>query len=140
MHHSIPRYSKIAFFLILLLLLTASGCVIWIFAARSSKAGSACRFAEIYQDGELLESIPLDSVAEAYTFTVTGKSGGRNEIEVRPGSIGIISADCPDRLCVHQGFISTSLLPVTCLPNHLVIQIRTEEDLSAENPPDIFTY
>lgn len=83
--------------------------------------------ADIYQNGSLIQSIPLDSVKETYTFTVTGEHGAANEIEVRPGSIGIISASCPDKLCVHQGFISGSLLPITCLPNRLVIQIRTEQ-------------
>ena len=93
--------------------------------------------ADIYQNGTLLESITLSSVEETYTFTITGDNGATNEIEVCPGSIGIISASCPDKLCVHQGFISNSLLPITCLPNRLVIQIRTEAQQIA---PDIISY
>ena len=38
--------------------------------------------------------------------SVTGSDGGKNQVEVRPGSIGIVSADCPDKLCVRQGFLS----------------------------------
>ena len=76
-----------------------------------------------------------------YTADIAGETCCVNEIEVRPGSIGIISADCPDKLCVGQGFISDTRLPVTCLPNRLVIQLRpvsgTAEDTAV---PDIISY
>ena len=97
--------------------------------------GNTMYIADIYQDGNLLSSIPLDDVTVPYSFTVTGINGCVNEIEVRSGSIGIISADCPDKLCVHQGFISNNRLPIVCLPNRLVIQLR-ESDFAA----DIVTY
>ncbi|MCM1193429.1 MAG: NusG domain II-containing protein [Butyrivibrio sp.] len=96
--------------------------------------------ADIYRNGKLIASIPLDEVQEPRRFTVTGEGGCTNEIEVRPGSIGIISADCPDRLCVHQGFISDSRLPVTCLPNRIVILLRPNTDGRDGITPDIITY
>ena len=71
-----------------------------------------------------MTSIPLDGSDAPYRFTVTGENGCVNEIEVRSDSIGIVSADCPDKLCVHQGFISHTGLPVVCLPNKLVIRLR----------------
>ena len=83
-------------------------------------------YADIYQSGELLETIRLDTVTDEYTFEVPGEGGASNTVCVRPGSIAIISANCPDQICVHQGFISTSLLPITCLPNRLVIRVREE--------------
>lgn len=104
------------------------------------KGQTAGMIAEIYQNGELITSIPLDEVREAYRFTVTGEDGHVNEIEVRPGSIGIISADCPDKLCVRQGFISDSRLPVTCLPNRLVIRLRLPEEDENTISPDIISY
>lgn len=88
--------------------------------------GAAC-IADIYQDGELLMSIPLDGSVAPHCFIVTGASGCVNEIEVRSDSIGIISASCPDKLCVHQGFISNTGLPIVCLPNKLVIQLREDD-------------
>lgn len=96
--------------------------------------------ADIYQSGELLTSIDLSAVSQPYTFTVTGENGCRNEIEVRPDEIGIISADCPDKLCVHQGFISDSRLPITCLPNRLVIQLRPTDESESSITVDINTY
>ncbi|MCM1064600.1 MAG: NusG domain II-containing protein [Eubacterium sp.] len=88
--------------------------------------------AEIYQDGELLTSIPLDGMDAPWRFTVTGENGCTNEIEVRSDSIGIVSADCPDKLCVHQGFISNASLPVICLPNRLVIRLRDADSESID--------
>lgn len=97
--------------------------------------------ADIYQDGKLLTSIPLSDVENTYTFTVTGASGCQNQVEVRPGSIGILSADCPDKLCVHQGFISDSRIPITCLPNRLVILLRPAKQTESDSPDiDIITY
>lgn len=92
--------------------------------------GDARFTADIYQDGNLLTSIALDDGAVPYSFTVTGTNGCFNEIEVRSGSIGIVSADCPDKLCIHQGFVSNSKLPIVCLPNRLVIQLREDDSAS----------
>ena len=101
--------------------------------------------ADIFQNGNLLMSIPLDNHTEPDTFTITGENGCVNEIEVRPDSIGIISADCPDKLCVGQGFIQNSGLPITCLPNRLVIMLRpadNSEGSSADTSavPDAVSY
>ena len=61
--------------------------------------------------------------------------------EMVDGSIGIITADCPDKLCVHQGFISDSRLPITCLPNRLVIQLRPENQEKIDSiTADMITY
>ena len=95
--------------------------------------------ADIYQNGILLRTISLSSVTERETFTVHGEHGAENVIEVRPGSIAVISASCPDQICVHQGFRGDTLLPITCLPNHLVIQIRPEASDKASEM-DALTY
>lgn len=96
--------------------------------------------ADIFQDGKLIASISLQEVQNAYSFTVTGDNGGINVIEVRPGCIGIVTADCPDKLCVRQGFISDSRLPVTCLPNRVVILLRPRTEAEYTITPDIITY
>lgn len=95
--------------------------------------------ADIYQNGTLIMSIPLNEVRETRIFTITGESGCTNQVEVRPGCIAIIAADCPDKLCVNQGFLRDSRLPITCLPNRVVIQLRpVSKDGSPE--PDIVTH
>lgn len=97
--------------------------------------------ADIYQDGQLLESISLRQVQESYTIEITGDSGYTNRIEVQPGKIGVVWADCPDRLCVHQGFAETTAFPIVCLPNRLVIHLRPESGVKADpDAPDMVTY
>ena len=118
---------KKAVLLAAVLLVIAILCGIRIYAVSHSSTGNGqALYADIYQSGELLETIRLDTVTDKYTFEVPGANGASNTVCVRPGSIAIISANCPDQICVHQGFISTSLLPITCLPNRLVIRVKEE--------------
>lgn len=118
---------KKAVLLAAVLLVTAILCGIRIYAVSNSSTGNGqALYADIYQNGELLQTIRLDTVTDEYIFEVPGEGGASNTVCVRPGSIAIISATCPDQICVHQGFISTSLLPITCLPNRLVIRVREE--------------
>lgn len=131
-------YGKKALILTLLLLFVGIGSFLWIwlFPANSTDTSFV---ADIYQNGTLLQSIPLSTVTEPYNLTISNEGNAVNEIEVRPDSIGIVYANCPDKLCVHQGFISDSLLPITCLPNRLVIQIR-EGSNDNKITVDIITY
>lgn len=86
--------------------------------------GNAAGQAIIYQDGKVIETIDLSAVEEAYEKRIEGENGNYNIIQVRPGSIGVIEADCPDKLCQKQGFISDGSVPVVCLPNRLSIEIK----------------
>lgn len=118
------------------LLVIAVLCGIRIYAVshRSADDGRAL-YADLYQNGELLQTIRLDTVTGEYTFEVSGEDGATNTVCVRPDSIAIVSASCPDQICVHQGFISSSLLPITCLPNRLVIRVRKEASVPDDTAP-----
>lgn len=119
-----------------LILVTAS-CLAYLLMTQNR--AQSC-VADIYQNGQLLMSIPLDEVQTPYTLDIVGEGGSLNCIEVRPGSIGMVSADCPDLLCVKQGFVHSPTIPITCLPNRLVIQLRPVEGRSTEAGPDAVTY
>lgn len=75
----------------------------------------------IYQDGKLWKEIDISSIEEPYTITIQWEDGGYNILEIRDGAVGIVEASCPDKVCQKMGFISNSLVPITCLPNHLMI-------------------
>lgn len=127
---------KKAVLLTAVLLVIAVLCGIWIYAvSHSSPESGQVLYADLYQNGELLQTIRLDTVTGEYTFEVSGDAGATNTVCVRPGSIAIVSASCPDQICVHQGFISTSLLPITCLPNRLVIRVREEAAVPDDTAP-----
>lgn len=132
MKPNITKNTKIILGISAFLIFTVLFCLLWIasFGNSSDSGNDSVKItAEIYQNGELTQSISLDLVTEPYTFVIHGENGCKNEVEVRPGSIGIISASCPDKVCVNQGFVDNSLLPIVCLPNNVVIQVYEEDEI-----------
>ncbi len=83
--------------------------------------------AEITQHGQVIKTIDLTQVHEAYEFNISNPNGSYNMVRVEPGKIAIIDASCPDHVCVNTGYISDSLVPITCLPNELIIKIKASK-------------
>lgn len=116
------------------LLLVALFSLFWILSRASlsnqlNGSVSAPMVADIYQNGGFLQSIPLKADTSSQ-FTIIGENGCYNEVTVKNGAIAITEANCPDKLCIHQGYISNSLLPITCLPNRVVIQVRESTSIN----------
>lgn len=116
-------YKKPAVIISLILIISAACSLLYLLLPGSTAADSGY-IAEIYQDGRLIRSIYLKDIQQSQTFIIENPQGGVNEIEIRPNGIGIISANCPDKLCVRQGLITDGRLPITCLPNKLVILLH----------------
>ena len=74
--------------------------------------------AVIYEDGKEVQRIDLSAVQDSYTIILPG-----NTILVEPGQISMMSANCPDKLCVKQGTIH-SVGRIVCLPNRIVIEMK----------------
>lgn len=104
--------------------ITAVSVLCIIYMNKTAKGGM---YAYVYQNDKVIQTIDLSDVDEPYRITIETEDGGYNVIEVRQGSIGVAEASCPDGLCMNMGFIENSLMPVTCLPNHLVIKIVDEK-------------
>lgn len=78
--------------------------------------------AEVWLDGQLVRTVRLDASAEPYEFTVTTADGsGYNTILVEGGRIRVSDANCPDGICVNDGWLSGGA-PIVCLPHRLVIR------------------
>ena len=77
----------------------------------------------IYQDGVLIDSFDLYDT-ERRSFAIENDAGGINIISVEYGRIRISEANCPDGLCVRQGWISGGTRPIVCLPHRLVINLE----------------
>jgi len=84
--------------------------------------------AYVYSDGSLTKTIDLPHGGFEYKLH-SSVSGGFNIITVEQGRIRVSDADCPDGICVSQGWISDGTLPIVCLPNRLVIRIGGGEAL-----------
>ena len=78
--------------------------------------------AEVTVDGEVLCRVELSQVAVPYRYTVE-TDWGVNVLEFSREGVEVVSADCPDQICVRQGRISDSLVPIVCLPHRLVVSI-----------------
>lgn len=98
------------------------GCGAFLLLKNSGSAGTT---ADIWLDGELYESIDLDAVTIPYDLTVESEHG-YNVIHLEHGAISVIDSDCPDHICIDQGTITDSAIPIVCLPHRLVIEIRGE--------------
>ena len=96
---------------------------------------SSGQVANIYRNGERIESIDLGKVTSTYSFTLTDDNGHENQVEVAPGRIRIASANCPDQICVQTGWIENSIQPIVCLPAKLTIRLEKTDD--SENPFNI---
>ncbi len=59
-------------------------------------------------------------ISENRLLTVHGPLGD-TVIEIKNRSVRVVSSACPNKLCVHQGFIKRG--SIICLPNRVVITI-----------------
>ncbi len=70
-------------------------------------------------NGQEYARYPLDTDA---VFTVE-QEGHINVIEIQNGAVRVKSANCPDRTCVNQGFISKGGEVIVCLPARLTVTL-----------------
>ena len=86
---------------------------------------SGGKTAEVYSAGEKIAEISLRNIDSPYEYPIE-KDGHTNILLVEEGRISMKSADCPDKLCVKQGEISSGAYPIVCLPNKIVIRINSD--------------
>ena len=101
-----------------------AGGLIWCIILLTGSKGDTVT---MKQDGKVLYT--LDLSREADRELTVEYEGRRNIIEIKGGRIRVREADCPDRVCVHTGWL-TAAVPIVCLPNKLVIEYA-ESDLDA---------
>ena len=112
----------IILFAALLLLSAAALLALKLFPPRGTVA-------KLYQSGALIRSIDLSRVDEPYEFTVTSPLG-ENTVRVEPGRIRVVSADCPDGVCVNMGWLSSA--PIVCLPHEFMILTESSTGTEAD--------
>ena len=83
--------------------------------------------AEIKQDGKIIQTVDLSGVSSPYELDITDEYGGYNIISIEKDRIAVIDADCPDKICVNQGYIKKGAVPIVCLPHKLSITITNSE-------------
>ena len=69
--------------------------------------------------------IQNDEIAR-YSLSVDGIyaiNDGTNTIEIKGGKVRMLEAQCPNRLCVHQGWIGFEGQSIVCLPNKVTVSV-----------------
>lgn len=85
-------------------------------------SGSDGSYAAVYYNGEQIGSYPLDE-SGFYPLEEYGVT-----LEVSDKKIRVQDSDCPDRVCVKTGFISSPKQTIVCLPNHISVRIINENN------------
>ncbi|MGN0358714.1 MAG: NusG domain II-containing protein [Candidatus Fimousia sp.] len=81
----------------------------------------------IIQDGTVLYTFDLASTKNQ---TLKIEYEGRiNIIQIEGGKIRMLEAECPDKICVHMGWLGSKVMPIVCLPNRLSIEYVASEDV-----------
>lgn len=116
-------------FIILALVAVLAGGAFWLGAQSRAAGGDAV--AEVWQNGKLTRIVRLSELTGPEEYTLDGAY--HNTIEAEPGRIRFEDADCPDRVCVHTGWISKPGQTTACVPNRALIKIvgsaAPEEDV-----------
>lgn len=113
-------YKTSRFDLILIgLILFFSIVAIFGITQRTTRESQGAKKALVYQNDRLLEEVELN---KDRTIVL---SEGKMQIEVKAGKIRIIHADCPYHLCVNMGWIQYSGQTIVCVPNQILIEIKS---------------
>jgi len=90
-------------------------------------------YARIYKEGAGFVTVNLDKINNPYTIIVDYTNDplrldGINILEAGNGRIRMLSSDCPDGLCIHQGWRSGGIFPIVCLPNRVIVTFESTGD------------
>lgn len=92
----------------------------------NSKKGTSV---EVYVDNKLYKTIDINDEVE---FKIKGKNG-YNIVRVHDKGVEMVEASCPDKVCVHTGFINKPSQSIVCIPNKVTIKIKTDKKDSHED-------
>ena len=99
-----------------LVVVALAGIALPLFSSSSADQSQAI----ITVDGKTLKTVALDGHHEV--IRVSGVTG-YDVVEVADRRVRIVEADCPDKLCVNQGWISRAPQQIVCLPNRVVVRV-----------------
>jgi hypothetical protein len=78
--------------------------------------------ATITCDGHVVRTIDLDPAGGKQTLHVSGRLGPAT-VEVAGGKIRMLEANCPEQICVKQGWIQEPGASIVCLPGEIIIHL-----------------
>lgn len=80
------------------------------------------QIAVIIQNNKIIRRIDLDKVEKPEKILISGDY--HNLIRVEKGRIRFEKADCPNKICVHTGWLEKYGDIAVCMPNRVLISIE----------------
>lgn len=124
--------------LILLAVLAVVGVGIFLFYRGKTDAqeqpgdgGEPVYYVQVEVNSRVEQLIALSADGD-YTFDNI-YSQGTNVVHIENGGVSMLSATCPDQVCVYQGIIEPpTVIPIVCMPNVVYVSLveRSEIDWS----------
>ncbi len=115
------------FILLAIVALGAGGLYLGI----GSKTAAGPLQAQVYQDGQMVQSIPLDRVSGDQHIVLDGPA--KNTLLAQRGRIRYEHSDCLDKTCVLTGWLSRPGQLSACLPNRTYVKIVGAESGDGED-------
>jgi hypothetical protein len=122
---SFYKTSKFDLVLIVLILFFSTFSILWI-SADQIKQPLLSKSAIVYQDNVKLAEINLSKDG------ITPILNGKIQVEVNKGKIRVLHSDCSQRTCEKMGWIQNKGQTIVCLPNHVLIEIKSSGSQSLD--------
>ena len=116
-NHSRKKKNDIVFVCILLTV----GLLGALFLFLSKTEGDTVR---VVSDGSVVKEFSLSENVRTRIFF----GDGYNELVIQDGKAFVEEASCPDGICVSHRPISNDGESIICLPNKLVVEVKTKKD------------
>lgn len=85
------------------------------------------KYAVITVDGRFYKEVSLDNASYQQEIPVTTRYG-KDVLLVKDGGVKVIYAECPDKICIKEGFIDKPGQSIVCLPFRIVVEIKGEKN------------
>ena len=89
------------------------------------------KYVSIQVNGEEIDTIEFSKDIIGKTYRIETEYG-HNVLEFGDEEVKIIDASCLDKLCINQGTINKVGQLLVCLPNRVVVEIKTNDDATEE--------
>ncbi|RAV04757.1 NusG domain II-containing protein [Paenibacillus sp. YN15] len=113
-------FKKADLILLASLLLIASFFIVFPILLKGKSPEGQELFARITVDGKLYKTVALSAAEQELEIRT---KYGYNLLKLHDGGIQMIKADCPDRLCLTFGAITSIGQTIVCLPNRLMVEV-----------------
>lgn len=77
-------------------------------------------------NGKLYQKVSLGETGPNLKISVP-VANGENIVEIEKDRVRMLYAQCPDKDCIRQGWISRPGQIIVCLPKRMVIKIQTDK-------------